>query len=496
MFVHADFHAAKLDIDLKKLDLSGITFLIGSLDGVTPTTYGRLEYIGVSGGLKMLYPRAIFPPGAVRLALEIQTKVMEFLLKCCYTILRDMTPTSLIGPNIPVKPERPAITRDPTEWLTVAAMAAEAPYRLPSNIGFERLQALFAAERSAMADEIWAFREDPGYYQEEIKHSYDELQEAIRDGSKAPFTWSEYYCAIIRSEYSDFLAADHLYHMVVNLSNLERKYPTVRSPSEGLPAEYKKALAVFARVLSERIDDRIRITLLKHTKHLSKSTGLCKPEKGNEKDETVEDRLCWLFELLGSEEPHMWNPCSKIIEPFGILNEIERLLQRHRGYRKRVPRVVSSTISRFGLFCEALSRQYFEEINAAYVTNVPGIQALFKHLNPGRGFVHPALEQEPDERFYYPSDKRRTPQRMEVMRKAEQNLDLFWKTIDEYSRGNTGQTLQEAFHHLLPGDRYLERTPEWVAKSTSRSDLIFHQRSHPYIHTTEVHSSSVPRSSA
>lgn len=55
-----------------------------------------------------------------------------------------------------------------SEWPTLAAMAAEAPYRVPANINFDQLQAVIAARRSAAEDHIWVLREDPGYFRDAV----------------------------------------------------------------------------------------------------------------------------------------------------------------------------------------------------------------------------------------------------------------------------------------------------------------------------------------
>ena len=48
------------------------------------------------------------------------------------------------------------------------------------------------------------------------------------------------------------------------------------------------------------------------------------------------------------------------------------------------------------------------------------------------------------------------------MRKAEQNLDLFWAKVDDQYRGEAGLTLDEEFTHLFKDDCQFERTPERI----------------------------------
>jgi hypothetical protein len=67
-----------------------------------------------------------------------------------------------------------------------------------------------------------------------------------------------------------------------------------------------------------------------------------------------------------------------------------------------------------------------------------------------------------DGKFQYPSDRRRTKQATETMRNAEQNLDLFWKSVDQQYENKTGRSLYQAIRHLFAEERELERTPEWI----------------------------------
>jgi len=43
-----------------------------------------------------------------------------------------------------------------------------------------------------------------------------------------------------------------------------------------------------------------------------------------------------------------------------------------------------------------------------------------------------------DRRFFYPSEKRRTKENVEALRRAERNLDDFWYAVDEIVDVNCG----------------------------------------------------------
>ncbi|RAL66860.1 hypothetical protein DID88_007642 [Monilinia fructigena] len=62
-----------------------------------------------------------------------------------------------------IKPEPPTL-KDNSEWPTIASVAAEAPYRLPSQLDFNRLKDIVEARRMNAEDYIRDLREDPGYF--------------------------------------------------------------------------------------------------------------------------------------------------------------------------------------------------------------------------------------------------------------------------------------------------------------------------------------------
>ena len=63
----------------------------------------------------------------------------------------------------------------------MAALAAEAPYRLPTDLDFGRIQAIVAAKVKELKDHLLAMREDPGYFLECIQCQGEHRQEHVLD---------------------------------------------------------------------------------------------------------------------------------------------------------------------------------------------------------------------------------------------------------------------------------------------------------------------------
>lgn len=160
-FAHADFEALHLGHISGKVSPAFLNQCTMYLDGDTPRKYGRIvSWDDDDDAFDMMFSGRAVQPGEGLLIFEVQQGVYDFLRRCCEAILRDIP--SLLSDDIPLQPEPPALAGDPNEWPTLAAMRAEAPYRVPANLDFDQLVAVFAGRCSAAEDHIWALREDPG----------------------------------------------------------------------------------------------------------------------------------------------------------------------------------------------------------------------------------------------------------------------------------------------------------------------------------------------
>ncbi|KAF5614861.1 hypothetical protein F25303_13982 [Fusarium sp. NRRL 25303] len=65
------------------------------------------------------------------------------------------------------EPELPSTTQTEGLQTSLLEITFEAPYRVPTRLNFANLEKLFAA-RVAAEDHVWAMREDPNYFAEQI----------------------------------------------------------------------------------------------------------------------------------------------------------------------------------------------------------------------------------------------------------------------------------------------------------------------------------------
>ena len=167
-----------------------------------------------------------------------------------------------------------------------------------------------------------------------------------------------------------------------------------------------------------------------------------------------------------------------------MVDELQHLLQSEPKVSNFVSAYLAEVIGDLSISCECLRQiqtyyPWAAEFENAFVDRKDGIQAQFAQRTAAMGQMMQSLHaiqgvsrfgNPEDGKFKYPIDKRRTKENVDQLRKAEGNLDTFWKEVDritskskEFSSLATGQLLEQA--------KILKRTPEWVepAKEVSQT---------------------------
>ncbi|KAH7416628.1 hypothetical protein BKA64DRAFT_701417 [Cadophora sp. MPI-SDFR-AT-0126] len=165
------------------------------------------------------------------------------------------------------------------------------------------------------------------------------------------------------------------------------------------------------------------------------------------------DHLLWLFRSLWSDHQLL------LLSLPSLMDEIEHVLQSDPKEKARLPTWVARVYSDLGVIARLR-----HELD------------ILKHISPG-GFALFADERNPKaacrmslfaklatptcDRFNYPSNKRRTKENTEIMRRSEQNLDLFWE-LDKSYRKVTKKSLNQGCPTPSRKTRELERTGQWI----------------------------------
>jgi hypothetical protein len=314
MFAHADFDAMRVGHVSGACIAPFLNLHTMLLEGETIETYGRIvSWNDDEEAMMKTFNGLGFLPGAGVQVLEIQQKLLAFLLTCCYSILHDMDLNTMTSEAI-IRPE-PSPLSDDAEYPTLATIAAEAPYRLPARLDFNCLKALVNAKRLSVEDHIRCLREDPGYFADVLGDWSEHRQEKLPDinGKRhpvlgEPLFWERVIGNVVTDAYGGLVVWNIISEQLTHLATLQAKYSDSITPTKTLPPEYLKALLKFRYTLEQ--SKKGPILQLKTGVPASpyyRSTFVREPHVPGSnmiqlRSKTKTDQLMWLFSNLWTDE--------------------------------------------------------------------------------------------------------------------------------------------------------------------------------------------------
>lgn len=210
-----------------------------------------------------------FFPSAGLLVLEIQDKLLSFLVKCAQLLLPDISLT-FENLQLPQSPERQASNLDAdidsgdlnpadiAEWKDMMQANTEAPYRVPRPIELGQLQRLAIARRDEAEDEMWLLRENPASFQEAVQECYrlhceiwrgtDPCQNPSRARIKEGISLQEAHRKVVHDACKYLILWDILLQGVNDLERLKATLGEQVSPTAILPSLYREALTNFMMI--------------------------------------------------------------------------------------------------------------------------------------------------------------------------------------------------------------------------------------------------------
>ena len=486
-FAHADWDAATLGhksgaVQFRWFNCHTMLFLCRH----TPEPYGVLtDWIHNSKAREWLENRIGFWVGQGLIILDIQQKILEFLVKCCYVIFQDRPSESLVDESVSIQPEPTFSPVADGSLPSLETIAAEAPYRVPAHLDVTRLHHMVLAKRSAAEDHIWTLREDPAYFSDTVKTYGDHRTERLLDidGKPTrtvgkPLFWDRVLEYSIAHSYSNFELWNRVYRQLVFLANSKEKYSSSISTTERLPADLEDTFQEVMYLLSQaskliistlyiRVPSSLPFRPYYYRFNPVPGENLVIVELRNT-SKFFEDKLIWLYQNIVQPDR---------VRALGLsffVDELERLIQRDFKQKERITPFVVRILSDLAVVAE-IERQLklfqpwaagmaaqMEQNWKSYV-KFEGICNTIEDFIADLEGISPPLSRlgtPSDGRFTYPAHQRRTRATTEVMRKAEGNLDLFWSTIDAHFADKSPR-LKEIESHMSER-RPFQRTPEWV----------------------------------
>jgi hypothetical protein len=457
--------------------LNGYTMM---LTGQTsPETYGQLiSWDEDNGAFDLIVIGVGRMAGEGLLILETQEKILHFLDRCVEIILHDlpldMSPQTLRTPSLPPSLPAPSIGTG-VEWTSVAAVFAEAPYHIPVQLNFSRLQTLVNAKRNEAEDHIYALREDPGYFGDFVKENSEHRLENIlsENGKRHPHIgtalfWDEVLAEVVLHAYERFLMWQYAQQELNRLYTLRQSYGPEITPAKPLPDDYEEAFCHFSHLITQMRAThiynlrRIVASPLIRSRYCRRAGNVVRVAKQDDfmwliSRLTDADRvtICGLPNLLDELERLTRNKCdshvstwfSVALSEIAVISEIERQIDWHQP--KPLCRVPTKCLEDRFVEGTTLARQIFEM---------------------GKDMELSSLGT-PLKNFDYPWGKRRTATTTERMRTAEENLDVFWEGVDDHFVRKQGKSLHQLFSVILT-PRELARTPKWIEPASHAEPVL------------------------
>lgn len=428
--------------------------------------------------------------------LEVQERLLSFLVECCYQILHDIPKDIMTSDKYPITPQPQLTTEaETTGFDSLAVLMAEAPYRAPAQLDLERIEALLSARRSAAEDHVWSLREDPGYFSEVHQELAEHRIEMVKDASgkahpdlgktqKGVF-WARVSRTVFFDAYYESEMFTELEKQARNLGALQKKYAAVISPSEDLPQDYLRAILKFRCSLRGAFEP----PLAQLRSHVAASPPFRKlfyctkskssPSRWVVKEKKVkvtkfEERLLALLELLWADAPELH------VKLPDVLDELERLRVSNPDARELLSPYIVRIIGDISIVsqCYRQIENYepwargFENAKRGYAGSIdrevesevePWFIKLGAFSNEANMIYATKLSDVSEGKLPYPIDKRRTKENVEIMRRSEAKLDKFWAIVDETIQSAMGTTPDGSAHlPLFSQPRVIQRTPEWV----------------------------------
>ena len=473
------------------------------------------------------------------LVLEIQQRILKFLVNCCRSILHEMSDALLRGPDVPVQIEPLPLTLDPGSRPSLATIIAETPYKAPAELNLTRLQDIISQARGAADDHILMLREDPGFFLEQMKliaeHQAGHL--ACADKFKktdcnSPKFWDAVLRQMCLSAYGRLFHFSQIQGELQKLKRLKARNPGPFTWDSKIPDAYSKALHRLRQLLNRacawqfgllrrsvpasppmraRFERYIKprdpgVTCECHRCLLEEeiegpfsytsgeSCGCSSCWHVQSKMHIANSEVLWIFTILSDEKKR---------DDFRLSDLMDELDRRMRKAKELVTPLVATYVSDLSVFAECLRQLSLFHPWSATADRAPKdfckalVDELHAESSATTDFMfqldrvslfrdQPAL----DALFAYPVEKRRTRVTVDRMRAAEWNLDSLWADFEDLFKDDV-QAIIQLMSPCFCCE--LQRTPPWAGPvetekpappppppaklETTTYELLQHQRS-------------------
>ncbi|KAH7183435.1 uncharacterized protein B0J16DRAFT_345797, partial [Fusarium flagelliforme] len=406
----------------------------------------------------------------------------------------------MISSSYPVQPA-PTLKSgtDESGHASMAVLALEGPYKVPQDLDLDRIASLLEAQMSAMEDHIWAMREDPAYFAEQLLEKRDHSMESMldSDGKPHPLThklhehklWAKLVTRMSAEDYWKLETMSLLHREARKLSALHKKYRNQFKPTEELPESFRTALYRFRFYLRKACKDPLVALKVEfeasppmrwHYVRDPPGTAHCGGDTCSIIPAEIfvqgHHNLFFLVDMLYRDEEN-WARQSLLVD------ELERLLRSEPEADKLISNFIMGKLGYLSVLSHCMKQLELHQPWARHYSNqimwgderthnftddheadLVAVRQMVEAIQ-GRGMSLDKLGRLADPsggKFAYPYGKRRNRDTVNALRQAEANLDAVWAEVDRITKTGMTQFENLALYKLLSQPRSLRRTPEWV----------------------------------
>ncbi|KAF2795446.1 hypothetical protein K505DRAFT_406918 [Melanomma pulvis-pyrius CBS 109.77] len=451
IFTQADIEAAVIG-HAKERDMKGYmeNYYMVFRKRVVTKDYGDLIHCSnpMDAAKKIASGHGVHPAHEFQI-LNIQHRIWDFLVDCCWEIMHDVDLHDMRDPT-PVQPEPTPISTDSEVYNSLDISSLEAPYRVPITTDFSRILSLTL--RSYMGIDL---------------HGNGGLVGLVTDAYTMYNDWH-------------VLAAQ-----MTNLQKLWQDYAADIAKWERIPEDFQDAFETVRFTLVCMCDDYIH--------ELSYGIYSCpdlrqffdrKPPTSS-RDLPIQANLKSKSFLLGmSTEARLANLIAYLWEDtfckdvgvVSLMDRIERLLQKEPRAKYLVTPWVRKVFGKLSVVAECLRQLHLFPDWALFLEHAmmthkdEHLKRVEQRQHSWKKILQTKFRAAPLTQFSklahgsfnYPSDKRRNQKNVETMRSAEAKIDNFWSVVDEQFETIPNVPQHDFIQTLLTGGRVMQRTPPWV----------------------------------
>ncbi|KAH6679841.1 hypothetical protein F5X68DRAFT_212236 [Plectosphaerella plurivora] len=467
--------------NVNKTDLETHEMVFRNYTG--PEDYGRLEDIADRPKVarSWLTPKDGMTVHNGLSVLKLQTRICDFLVKCCHLIMRDIPAEELTGKAHPVVEEPPKVSANTASMASLTTTNLEAAYSLPSRMDIKRIEAMIAAQVAQLEDGLWQLRVDPEAWANTVLEGGEHRLERLPDTNgrthfaMKPEGQGQFWEQVISSILVDRIVGLGVWLVALEKSQglawaLEKHGVYDLSPTDTLPLEaavpyfdMRQTLGLTRSGPSSTLkisfppSPPVRHLFLRNPPVAGQDTSAyVKPLRS---ETPAEAELLAIMRLL-------WGEHQGVLQLSTMVDMSEHLVQREPTARTLTTPYIRAQLGEMAVLaeCETHLGNFQPWVIRASMLDqhIPKLNGQIKDdfvkrtkwMNPissmslGSGFTR--LGVPTDGRFQYPATKKQTRENVEAIRAAEAALDRFW---DAFLLAYEGTLSQRVLDILVKRER-------------------------------------------